>query len=647
MSQEAPAAPAAPPASRPVDEFGYEQRSHREILLVMSGLMIAMMLAMLDNMIVAPALPTIVGELGGLEHLAWVTTAYILGVAVATPVWGKLMDLFDRKLIFVGSIVMFLVGSALCGMAQSMTELILFRAFQGLGAGGLIVGVMAVMAVIVPPRERGKYAGYFMAIMPVSMIAGPLIGGWITDHASWRWAFYVNVPVGGLALFVVMATMHLPKPPKKKVSIDWWGTGLMVTWVTAIILVTSWGGTEYGWGSPTILGLVAVSVIGFVAFLGVERRAAEPVLPLGVFRNSNFTYVAVLSFAVGFVMFGGMTFLPQFQQYVQGQSATNSGLLLMPMMVGSLFTSVTSGQLITKTGSYRIYPILGTVAMAVGLALMATMGTGTGEVETGIYMFIMGSGMGLLFQSTMLIAQNSVEMKDIGAATATATFVRSMGGSLGVSALGAIYAHQLTGTITDRLGPNNPVGDGTELSPEVVRTMPEQVVDAIQHGIVDGLSPVFVVSAILAALAIPAALAIKHVPLRGGPGSAPAPAAPAAPAPVSPETMSKATAAATEASTLTVRPVGPGLVVRGVDGAPVPGASVTLLSRSGRELEVGTADETGSYLPSAAGAEAYAVIASAPGYAPHAGRIAPPNGVAQKVVLTPLGAEQPVGQTVS
>ena len=348
------------------------------IRVVLTGLMIAMMLAMLDNMIVSTALPRIVGEFGGLNHFTWVVTAYVLGTTVSTPIWGKLGDLYGRKAVFLTSIVIFLVGSALCGMAGSamlggtkdgMIQLIAFRAVQGLGAGGLMVGVMAIIGDLVPPRERGRYQGLMAGIMAIAMVAGPLVGGFITDNLSWRWAFYVNLPLGGLALIVLITRMHLPKY-RTEHRIDWLGAALLSVGITAIVLITTWGGNEYDWTSPQILGLAVLSVLSLVAFAVVERRVAEPILPLNLFANRNFAVISVIGFLLGFAMFGAMNFLPLFQQTVQGASATNSGLLLLPLMFGMLVVSIIAGRAITKTGKYRIFPIIGGVAMTAGMALL-------------------------------------------------------------------------------------------------------------------------------------------------------------------------------------------------------------------------------------------------------------------------------------
>ncbi|MEU6496350.1 MDR family MFS transporter [Streptomyces sp. NPDC046984] len=512
MTQTAPAsagAETAPPA----------RFTHREIMVTMSGLVIAMLLAMLDNMIVAPALPTIVGDLGGLNHLAWVTTGYILASTAATPIWGKLGDLIGRRITFLSSIAIFLIGSALCGMSQNMGELIGFRAMQGLGAGGLMVGVMSVLAEIVPPRDRGKYQGVMMAVMPVAMIGGPLAGGFITDHLSWRWAFYVNLPLGVVALTVCWFVLARLPRSSGKVRIDWTGAALLTVWITTLVLITSWGGTEYDWGSAMIIGLAVITVVAFAAFVMVERRAAEPIMPLSVFANRNFTLAGALSLVVGFAMFGGVTLLPQFQQYVQGSSATNSGLLLMPMMIAAMALSLAGGAVISRTGRYRALPITGSLLMTVGLALFATMGPDTSRTITALYMVVLGAGMGCLMQTTMLIAQNSAPLRDMGAATGAATFLRNMGGSLGVSVLGALYTHTLADSFTSAAGPSADAGKtgGTvaQMTPEALRALPESVRHAFAKAVSDGIDTAFTWGASAAVLGIVIALFIRHVPLRG------------------------------------------------------------------------------------------------------------------------------------
>ena len=493
------------------------QRSAREIYTVMSGLMIAMLLAMLDNMVVGTAMPTIVGELGGLTHLAWVVTAYTLATAVATPVWGKLGDLYGRKGMFMAAIVIFLIGSALAGMAQSMFQLIAFRGVQGLGAGGLMVGAMAIIGDLVPPRERGRYQGLMAAVMPLAMIGGPLLGGFFTDHLTWRWAFFINLPLGALALLVTALTMHLPKR-RTSHRIDYLGVVLLTAGITTLILVATWGGIEYAWGSGTIIGLAAASVVSLVAFVLWELRVTEPIVPMRLFRNANFALVSVLGFLVGFAMFGAVTFLPQFQQLVQGASATNSGLLLLPLMAGMLVTTVVVGQLITRTGRYRVYPILGGVFMTAGMLLLAQLTVGTSTLTISLFMIVFGVGMGFLMQNTMLIAQNSVEMKDMGAASGTATLFRTIGGSLGVSLLGAIYSSRVTDGLTDRLGPRGEAlaEGGAQLTPAMLKQVPDTVRDAFMHAVTSGVGSVFLWGAGFAAIAFAVAWFIREVPLRSG-----------------------------------------------------------------------------------------------------------------------------------
>ncbi|MBW0102673.1 MDR family MFS transporter [Pseudonocardia sp. KRD291] len=495
-------------------------RSRREIYTVMSGLMIAMLLAMLDNTIVGTAMPTIVGELGGLEHLSWVVTAYALATAMSTPVWAKLGDLYGRKGVFMTSIVAFLAGSALSGLAQNMTELIAFRAVQGIGAGGLMVGAIAIIADLVPPRERGRYQGLMAAVMPLAFIGGPLIGGFLTDNLSWRWAFYINIPLGVLALVVVWFTMNLPVV-RRDAKIDWTGAGLLATAIAALTLFTSWGGSEYAWGSWQIIGLGVLTVVAGALFVRVERRVSEPILSLELFRRPNFSAAIVLTFLTGFAMFGAVTFLPQFQQNVQGASATDSGLLLLPLMAGMLTTSLIGGQYISRTGRYRWMLVVGAVLMAAGLGLFSTMGVGTGHLSASVFMVVLGVGMGLVMQTTNLVVQNSVDQRDVGAASGASTLFRTVGGSLGVSLLGVLYANGLTGTLSEQLGTAQGASvAGGQITPAMLGSLPAAVRDAYQAAVTSGVTTAFLWAALVALIAVAAAWAIREVPLRG---SAPAP----------------------------------------------------------------------------------------------------------------------------
>jgi EmrB/QacA subfamily drug resistance transporter len=497
------------------------------IRAVLPGLMLAILLAMLDNVIVGTAMPRIVQELGGVNHLSWVVTAYVLGTTVSTPIWGKLGDLYGRKTVFITSIVLFLAGSALCGMSQNMAQLIGFRAFQGLGAGGLLVGAMAIIGDLVPPRERGKYQGQMAGVMALAMIGGPLVGGFITDHADWRWAFYVNLPLGGIALLVLLFQLKLPKY-RTEHRIDWLGAALLSVGIIALVLLTTWGGTRYKWGSWQILGLAAVGFVMLLAFGFVERRAVEPIISLDLFRIRNFSLVAGMGFIVGFAMFGAITFLPLYQQTVQGASATNSGLLLLPMMGGMLVTSIVVGRAITKTGRYKIFPILGGVVLTVGMFLLSRLGADTSRVTSGIYMAVLGVGMGFLMQTTMLIAQNSVEQRDLGVASSAATFFRSIGGSFGVAMFGAIFSHRLNGYLADKLGPAQAAkmgsgGSSLSIGPTTLAKMPANIRGYVIHAIAHATSGVFIWAVAIAVIVPILALFIKEVTLRGS-DQAPAPA---------------------------------------------------------------------------------------------------------------------------
>ncbi|MER8185624.1 MDR family MFS transporter [Kitasatospora sp. NPDC094015] len=510
--QQVEAAADQPPAAGATEP---EPKSPREIRLVMIGLVIAMLLAMLDNLIIGTAMPTIVGELGGSDHLAWVVTAYTLATAVSTPIWGKLGDLYGRKGVFLISIVIFLVGSALCGLSDSMVQLISFRALQGLGAGGLMVGVMSIMGALVPPRDRAKYQGMFAAVMALATVGGPLIGGFLTDHLSWRWTFYVNLPLGAVALAFIIITLHLPKM-RSTAKIDYLGALLLTAGITSMVLITTWGGQEYAWGSKQILGLAALGVASLIGFCYVEQRAEEPVIPLGLFKKLNFTMVSIIGFIVGFTMFGAVAYLPLYQQIVQGASATNSGLLLMPMMFGMLAVSLVVGQAVSKTGKYRIFPIIGTAVMAGGSLLLSTLGTDTGRFTSSCYMVVLGAGMGFLMQITMLVAQNSVELKDMGVASSSATLFRTIGGSFGVALFGALFNNRVKDTLAGAGGAGGGAGSGQQaLDPTGLKKAPAAVQDLAHHAVSNGMHTVFLWGAVISLVAVAAAVFLREIPLRG------------------------------------------------------------------------------------------------------------------------------------
>ncbi|GAA2606960.1 MDR family MFS transporter [Streptomyces axinellae] len=494
----------------------------RSVRLVLLSLMIAVLLAMLDNMIVGTAMPTIVGELGGLEHLSWVVTAYTLTTAASTPVWGKLGDMFGRKGVFLTSIVLFLAGSMTSGAAQTMGQLIGFRALQGLGAGGLMVGAMAIMGDLIAPRERGKYMGMMAGVMSLAMIGGPLVGGTLTDHLGWRWAFYINLPLGAIALAMITSVLHLPKK-RTQGRIDYLGAALLTIGITAAVLVTSWGGTEYDWNSATIIGISALAIAALVAFPIVERRFAEPILPLGVFRNLNFSLVTLIGFLLGFVMFGAMTFLPLFQQSVQGASATNSGLLLLPVLLPMMIVSVVTGRATTKTGKYRVYPIIGGALIPAGLFLLAQMDVGTSRLTSALYMAVLGAGMGFLMQLTMLIAQNSVELKDMGVASSTTTLFRTIGGSFGVALMGTVFSGKVEDSMKESAAAAGRESGGAmaklteggaQLDADSLAKLPAKVREAYEHAVASGSNGVFLLAGAIALIAFLAAWFIKEVPLK-------------------------------------------------------------------------------------------------------------------------------------
>ena len=502
-------------------DTGKQPRSVRVVLL---ALMITMMLAMLDNMIVGTAMPTIVGELGGLEHLSWVVTAYTLATAASTPVWGKLGDMYGRKATFMTSIVIFLIGSALSGMAQDMGQLIGFRAIQGLGAGGLMVGVMAIIGDLIPPRERGKYQGMMAGVMALAMIGGPLVGGTITDNWGWRWSFYINLPLGVVALGLISVVLQLPKK-RSKAGIDYLGVILLTVGITSTVLVTTWGGSEYAWSSARIMELIAIGVVSLVGFVYWQTKAAEPVVPLHIFRSRNFTLMSIIGFITGFVMFGATLFLPLYQQSVQGASATNSGLLLLPMLGAMLVTSMVAGRVTTNTGKYKVFPVVGSAAMVVGLYLLSTMDTDTTRFMSGVFMAVVGLGMGCLMQVTMLVAQNSVEMKDMGVASSTSTLSRTLGSSFGVAIMGALFNNRVQDVMSERAGAlgSKVTEQSAQLDAASLAKLPAAAREAYQHAVSSGVHSAFLLGSIVAVAALVASVFVKEVALRGAGPAAPKP----------------------------------------------------------------------------------------------------------------------------
>jgi EmrB/QacA subfamily drug resistance transporter len=493
------------------------------LLIIFTALMLAILLAALDQTIVATALPTIVGDLGGLSHLSWVVTAYILATTASTPLWGKLGDQFGRKTLFQASIVIFLVGSALCGQAHSMIELISFRALQGLGGGGLMMLAQAIIGDVVPARERGKYQGAFGAVFGVASVAGPLLGGFFVDNLSWRWVFYINLPVGLIALAVI--AVALPSSANRsKHKIDYLGALLLAGSATCIVLLTSWGGTEYAWGSGVIVGLGVLAVLLAVGWWLSARRAAEPVLPLRLFSNRVFSVCAGIGFAAGFAMFGALAFLPLFLQVVRGISPTISGVYLLPMVLGLLLTSVGSGQLISRRGRYKIFPIVGTALLVVALALLSTISAATSSLVLNSYFFILGLSLGLILQVLVIAVQNSADYSDLGAATSGNTFFRSIGGAFGVAICGSIFSNRLSSGLRQALrGIPLPAGFNVadaQSNPKLLARLPASVRGDVLHAYSQSIDRIFLFAVPVAAVAFVLSWFLKEVPLRQTAGAA-------------------------------------------------------------------------------------------------------------------------------
>ena len=502
---------------QPPEDHEFSKEEHRRILVILFALMLGMFLAALDQSIVSTALPTIAGDLHNLNELSWVVTSYLITSTISLPLWGKLGDLFGRKRFFQLAILVFLAGSILSGISHSMVQLIGFRAIQGVGAGGLMVGSQAIIGDVIPPRQRGRYMGYFGIVFGLSSVLGPLAGGWFTQHVSWRWIFYINVPIGLCALVVVAIVLQVPAN-RVAHKIDWWGMSLLSSGVVCLILLLTWGGTEYAWASSTILGLGLASVILIAAFCFVELKVSEPVISLELFRNRTFSAASAVGFMIGFTMFGSIVYLPLYLQVVHGASPTKSGLELLPMVGGMLITFVTSGRLVSRTGRYKIFPILGSAVVGLGLVALSRLGPHSTFAFAAIGMFIVGLGLGLVMQILVVAVQNAVPHSQLGTATATATFFRSIGGAFGVAVLGDVFnnrlLHELRTNLTSAQLGHFVQGGSVAINPAEINQLPiaqrTQVIDAFSHT----LQTVFIFAIPFAVLAFALSWIMKEIPLR-------------------------------------------------------------------------------------------------------------------------------------
>lgn len=505
-SVDAPPAPAAADAPPALDR--------RQVLVAFSGLLLVMLLAALDSTIVSTALPTIVSDLGGLEHLGWVVTGYLLAQTIVTPVYGKLGDLYGRKIVLQSAIVVFLVGSVLCGLSRTMTQLIVFRAVQGIGGGGLNVTTQAVVGDVVPPRERGRYQGIFGAVFGLASIAGPLLGGYFTTHLSWRWIFYVNLPLGVVALGVLAATLPAQLRRVRR-AIDYTGAALLAVVLGGLTLVADLGGTAFAWSSPVVIGLVVATVGALAAFVVAERRAAEPILPLPLFRQRTVVVSTTAGLIVGFALFGSVTYFPLFLQVVKGVSPTASGMQMLPMMAGMLTTSIVSGQLISRTGRYKIFPVVGTAVMTTGLFLLSRLSATSTTTTASILVLLLGIGLGMVMQVLVIAVQNAVDYRDLGVATSAATLFRLIGGSLGTAVLGAIFASRLTVNLARLLPADAGAGAAAHgISARAIAALPPATRAAYGAAVTASLNTVFLVAAVTCALAVVLTLFLPERPLR-------------------------------------------------------------------------------------------------------------------------------------